>query len=179
MQKRKPFLVKENFQLKFTAGFTAILTAGIFFAAVLIYNRLNEILERAAFSSHLSLESSGELFWRTIFEINLFAAGAGLLLAFTVVVGAHFYLERFFGSLADGLEKIAQGDFSFRLKRKGSRWVGGLVDEFNLSVFRLEEDAEKIKDLLGNSLKILSSREKSTATQLKIMAEKLRKVKTV
>lgn len=177
MQKRKPFFVKDNFQLKFIFCYVAILTGGILAATCLIYHSLEGIVEEAAFSSHLSLTSSGELFWRTIVQVNLLISGASVLAGLMVITVAHCYLEVFFRSLAQGLERLAKGDFSFRLKIKG-RWLGRqLLSDVNSAAARLEENSEEIKGLLGHSLALLRSDRPNALSEIKAIYHKLRRIR--
>ena len=177
MQKRKPFFVKDNFQLKFIFCYVAILTGGILVAAYLIYRSLEGIVEEAAFSSHLSLTSSGELFWRTIAQVNLWIAGASVLAGLMAITVVHCYLEVFFRSLAQGLERLAKGDFSFRLTIKG-RWLGRpLLNDVNSAAARLEENSKEIRELLGHSLALLRSDRPNVVSEIKAIYHKLRRIR--
>ena len=112
MQRRKPFFIKDNLQLKFLVCFALVLAAGIFSAAVLICRAGWQRVEKQAFSSHLSLDSSGQLFFQVISEINLKAACVTVLVGLLFVVFMHIYLEDFFRRLAEGLKRLGEGDFS-------------------------------------------------------------------
>ena len=175
MQKRRPFFIKNNFQLKFILCYIAVLALGVLLSAWLIYRALEGIIEEAAFSSHLSLASSGDLFWRTIVQINLWIAVASALISLVVIIAVHVYLEIFFRSLGQGLDNLAKGDFSFRLKTRG-RWFGRqLMSDVNGAAARLDDNAKEIRKLLHQSLELLRSDRPEILSELKAAHQKLRR----
>lgn len=147
MVQRKPFFVKGNSQLKFLFCFVVICAAGISLATVLIYRSVWDLVEQASFSSHLSVRTSAELFRGVIVDVNMKVAvatmGAGLLF----ILWMHLYLQTFFSCVRDGLAKLGDGDFSFRLKVRGSRQGAGLSAQFNGIAWDMAQRAGEIKEV--------------------------------
>lgn len=154
-----------------------LLMIGIFSAAVVIYYSLKDTFEKAAFTSHLSFGSSGELFWQTILQINLIAAGISVLIGMLVTILAHFYLESFFRSLAEGLKQLGDGDFSFRLKTKGRWWGGGLLNDFNKVAEDIKKNDAALKETLNDIILEINSRQQTALEEIKLLHSRLRQIK--
>ena len=169
MKKRKPFFIRGNFQLKFLLFYAAILAAGIFSAVYFIYRVLQGVVEEAAFSSHLSLNSSGELFWPTIVQVNILIATISVLMGLLAIVGIHYYLEKFFHDLGEGLNRLAQNDFSFRLKTKGRWWVRQLFDDFNGKMEELQKERQRIGALTDSLVATIDERRPGMLKEIKFI----------
>ncbi len=167
MKKRKPFFISGNFQLKFLLSYALILAAGIFFSVYFIYCSLKGILEKAAFSSHLSLSSTGELFWLTIVRINILIAMISVLAGFLAIALIHAYLDRFFHKLVAGLKAWGREDFSLRLKTKGSWWVQHLFDDFNRKAGALDKDNERFMGLVDSLIATINERRPGMLQKIK------------
>ncbi len=176
MKKRKPFFIRNNFQLKFIIGFISLLVIATLISTFFIERLLQNIVEEAAFSAHLSVGSSGELFWRTIVKVNVIAAGVSVIGGLFMILGMYFYLEFFFRSLASGLNRWANGDFSFRFRTK-NKWFGRkLLNDFNETAQPLDDRASKIR-LLTESLKtLLNTNQQGAFRDIKAAHDKLRKI---
>ncbi len=173
MQRRKPFFIKNNLQLKFLACFVLVLAAGIFSAAVWICRAGWQQVEKHAFSSHLSLDSSGELFSRMIVEINLKVACATVLVGLLFVAFMHICLEGFFRRLAEGLKRLGEDDFSVRLKTK-NRWFGRvLLVEFNDVAAGLQKRSTRMKEYIEGSLSAVEKNSTHMIEELKQFFEKI------
>lgn len=173
MRKRKPFFIRGNFQLKFLLFYAAILATGIFSAVYLIYRALQGVVEEAAFSSHLSLSSSGELFWPAIVRINIMIAGISVLAGLLAIAGIHYYLDGFFHDLGEGLDRLAKSDFSFRLRTKGRWWVRSLVDDFNQKMEALQKDSERTGALADSLITAIDERRPEMLKEIKSIHSKL------
>jgi len=154
-----------------------VLAIGICSAAFLIYRALALLVEDAAFSSHISLVSTGELFWNVILKVNLYAVSIILVVGLLIIVSTHIYLQFFFHTLANGLDRLAKGDYSFRL-RKG-KWLGGrLIEEFNKAVMAMENASAKAKKLIDSSItniETLCPEQKQSLEEIKSIHNKLRR----
>ena len=145
MRKRKLFLVRENFQLKIVLLYIFILVCGILGVTVFIYRILADIVEKAAFSAHLSYASSGELFLGTILRTNLVVGGVSVLVLLFIIGFLHIYLNKIFYSLQKGIKHMAQGTYTHRITTKG-KWLGKeLLHDYNLVAESLDKKkTEKI-----------------------------------
>lgn len=130
----------------------AVLAGGVLAAVYLIYLSSDEIIEMAAFSSHLSFSSTGELFYRTIIETNLMISAIIIFIGMVLIAMAHLYLESFFRSLAWALARLAEGDYSFRLKIRGGWLVSGLLHEVNWLIEKFDEDSKERIHLIDTLL---------------------------
>jgi len=157
MIKRKRFIIKGNIHLKFIICFLTVIAGGVLIAVYLIYRSSNEIVEKATFSCHLSVNSTGELFYRTILETNLLIAGISVIMGLVAIGFFHLYLESFFLSLAEALRRMARGDFDFRLKTKGGWMVSRLLKDVNGLIANLENDSLETTRLLDSLLGALDS----------------------
>ncbi len=176
MQRRKPFFIKDNLQLRFLVCFVLVLAAGIFSAAVLICRAGWQRVEEQAFSSHLSFDSSGQLFSRMILEVNLKVACATVLIGLLLVVFMHIYLEDFFRRLAEGLKRLGEGDFSVRLEIK-NRWFGRvLLVEFNDVAAGLQKTSAQMREYIQGSLSAVENNSSHMIEDLKQLSEKFQKL---
>lgn len=172
MQRRKPFFIKDNLQLGFLVCFVFVLAAGIFSAAVLICRAGWQAVEKHAFSSHLSLGSSGQLFSRMILEVNFKVACVTVLLGVLFVIFMHIYLEDFFRRLAGGLKCLGEGDFSVRLETK-NRWFGCvLLVEFNDVAAGLQKTSTQMREYIRGSLSAVENNSSHMIEDLKQLSEK-------
>lgn len=152
--KRKPFFIKGNFQLKFILCFIGLLITGIGLSVMFIYGALNYILETASFSAHMSFTTSGQLLWWTILKINLLISSIIIVIAIFMGVIVHVYSENLFHILSEGLDHLKQGDFSFRIKRKG-RWGGkNLIGQFNHLATGLYKRLELTRTMLNEAIQL-------------------------
>lgn len=172
MQRRKPFFVKDNLQLKFLVCFALVLAAGIFSAAVLICRAGWQRVEKQAFSSHLSLDSSGQLFFQVISEINLKVACVTVLVGLLFVIFMHIYLEDLFRHLADGLKRLGEGDFSVRLATK-NRW---LSVEFNDAAASLQKTSTQAREYIQGSLSAVENNSSHMIEELKQLSGKFQEL---
>ena len=176
MQRRKLFFIKDNLQLRFLACFVFVLAAGIFSAAVLICRAGWQRVEKQAFSSHLSLDSSGQLFFQVISEINLKVACVTVLVGLVFVVFMHIYLEDFFRHLAGGLRRLGEGDFSVRLKTK-NRWFGrAILIEFNDAAASLQKTSTLKREYVQGSLSAVENNSSHMIEDLKQLSGKFQKL---
>ena len=176
MQRRKPFFIKDNFQLGFLVCFALVLTVGFFSAAVLICRAGWQVVEKQAFSSHLSLDSSGQLFFQVISEINLKAACVTVLAGLLFVVFMHIYLEGLFRRLAEGLRRLGEGDFSVRLETK-NRWFGRVLSvEFNDVAAGLQKTSAQMREYIQGSLSEAENNSSHMIEELKQLFEKFQKL---
>lgn len=176
MQRRKPFFIKDNLQLKFLVCFVLVLAAGIFSAAVLICRAGWQTVEKHAFSSHLSLGSSGQLFFRMILEVNSKVACVTVLLGVLFVIFMHFYLEDVFRRLARGLKSLGEGDFSIRLKTK-NRWFGRVLwVEFNDAAASLQKTSTQMREYIQGSLSAVEDHSPRMIEDLTQLSEKLQQL---
>lgn len=143
MIRRQKFFIRGNVHLKFIFSYVAVLAGGIFAAVYLIYLSSNDIVEKASFSSHLAFSSTGELFYRAIMQTNLMIAAIIALIGMVLIASAHFYLEFFFRSLAQALDRLAKGDYSFRLKIRGGWLFSGLIKNFNSLIEKMDEESKE------------------------------------
>ena len=173
INKRKPFFLKENLNLKFIACFAAAIMAGTTAAAFLIYNRFQDILEKTAFSSHLSLSSSGELFRDIVFKVNFWVAVISIILGLCMIMMTHYFLENFFRHLNSGLNQLARGDFSFRLSEKFHPIGGFLFEDFNLMAGVMDKKAKEIIATLDAAQKNLQSESPIMLEKTKLIHKKL------
>jgi len=154
MKKRKSFFIKGNFQLKFILLFVALLAVEIAFGIFWVYRVLEKIIEKAAFSSHLSLQSSMELFWGTVIRVNMIMAAVSILVGILVIVLGHMYLQKFLDAVSQVLREWAKGDFSTHLKTK--RWWGGTLardmNKVSSDIRRQSGDISKTIDFLEKLL---------------------------
>ncbi len=157
MIKRKPFFIRGNFQLVFILSYVLILAAGVLCDSALIYHMIKGILERAAFSSHLNLDSSGDLFWGTILKVNFLLSCAIIAVGLLAITTIYVYLESFFATLSQGLEKLAAGKVSFRLRRRRLPGMRSFTKDFNEAAHALEKEAADIRAGLEWILSALNS----------------------
>lgn len=172
MQRRKPFFVKDNIQLKFLVSFVLVLAAGIFSAAALICRAGWQRVEKQSFSSHLSLDSSGQLFFQVISEINLKVACVTVLAGLLFVVFMHIYLEDLFRRLAEGLRRLGEGDFSVRLKTR-NRW---LSIEFNDVAAGLQKTSTQMREYVQGSLSAVENNSSHMIEDLKELSGKFQEL---
>ncbi len=176
MRRRKPFFIKGNFQLNFLVCFGFVLAAGISSAAVLICRAGWQVVEKHAFSSHLSLDSSGQLFFRTIVEVNLKVACVTVVVGLLFVIFMHTYFEDFFRHLAEGLKRLGEGDLSVRLKIK-NRWFGRvLLVEFNDAAAGLQKTSAQMRGYIQGSLSAVEKNSSHMVEDLKQLSGKLQKL---
>lgn len=172
--KRKPFFIKGNFQLKFILCFISLLILGVSFSALMIHEALNHILEEASFSAHMSLSTSGQLLWRTIIQINVLMGSMIIAMGLLMGLIVHFYSETLFYVLAKGLDHLKQGDFSFRIKRKG-QWAGkNLIGQFNHVASGLSKRLELTCTLLNEAIKLTQQKNEDMAEKLEQIHKKIR-----
>lgn len=176
MQRRKPFFIKDNLQLKFLVCFVFVLAVGISSAAVLICRAGWQRVEKHAFSSHLSLDSSGQLFFRMILEVNLKVACVTVLLGVLFVIFMHICLEDIFRCLAGGLKRLGEGDFSVRLKTK-NRWFGRvLLVEFNDAADGLQKTSTQMREYIRGSLSAVEDHSPRMIEDLKQLSGKFQEL---
>lgn len=174
MQRRKPFFIKDNLHLEFLVCFVLILAAGFFAAAVLICRAGWQAVETQSFSSHLSLDSSGQLFFRMILEVNLKVACATVLIGLLFVIFMRIYLEDFFRRLAEGLKRLGEGDFSVRLK---NRWFGrALSAEFNDVAASLQKMSAQMRECIQGSLSAVEDNSSHMVEDLKQLSGKFQEL---
>ena len=176
MRKRKPFFIRGNFQLKFIFFFVILLMASVFSAVFFIHRSLEGVIEEAAFSSHLSLSSSGELFWRTILQVNLAVAAISVLIGVLIVGWIYFYLENFFRSFVKKLEKLSEGDFAVRIETKKRWWGRQLVADFNAVAGQLEKNSKEVKKITEALITAVDSRPEEALKKIKSLHGSLSKI---
>ena len=176
MRQRALFIFRGNFQLAWLLVLAALVAIGIAAAAILNYQAMGNILEAAAFSSHLSLRSSGELIWRTILEVTLLAGGISLLVGCLVIAVALVHLESLFHSLTDGLEQLAHGDYSFRLETKGKRWGYSLLSTFNGAAKEFERRHRQLRMIFDRFNAALSATPQQQLDRAKALQQELRRI---
>ncbi len=145
-------------------------------AAALVYTRLEESLEKAAFSSHLSFSSSSELFWQIVWDVNLWVAVISIVLGQCLISAMRHLLENFFRHLNLGLNELARGHFSFRLPGK-FHWIGGfLFEDFNLMASVMDKKVKKIMAILDAAQKNLQLDSPIIVEKIKSIHQKLKMV---
>lgn len=172
-QKRKPFFIQGNFQLKFILYFTAVLASGILTAAILICQMAARAVEKAAFSSHLSMTSSADLVRQIIMDVNwrvgAFCVLAGLLAA----VFMYFYLQKFFGTLADYLRELAGGKFSSRLMGFEVLLDRSLSEQYNAMAGQMDRNYTNIKEILDDAIVAIDRNDPVMIQRLKSLTDEL------
>jgi hypothetical protein len=171
--KRKPFFIKGNFQLKFILCFIFILVFSTGLAALLIFRLSADVIERAAFSSHLSFGNSGELVGRIILEANV-KAGLFCVLSGLLMIGLmHFYLGIFFRTLANHLRDLGAGKFSPPLK--GPCVLPGrfLVEQYNRLAEERSSGLAAINKIVSKSLLAMEAETPAGMEELESLAEEL------
>ncbi len=152
MKRRQKFFIRGNFHLKFILSYAAVLAAGILIAVYLIYLSSMDIVERAIFSSHLSVSSTGELFYRAIMQTNLMIAAIIAFIGIVLIASAHLYLEFFFSSLTRALDRLAGGDYSFRFRIRGGWLFSGLIESVNSLIEKMDEESKERTRLIDKFL---------------------------
>ena len=176
INKRKLFFIKENFNLKFIICFVGGAVVGTAVAAFLVYTRLEDSLEKAAFSSHLSFSSSSELFSRIVWDVNLWVAVISIILGQCLIMAMRHFLENFFRHLNFGLNELARGHFSFRLPGKFHGIGGFLFEDFNLMASVMDKKLKEIMSILDAAQKNLQSDSPAMVEEIKSIHRKLKEV---
>lgn len=177
MKRRVPCLLRGNFQMAFLIGLAALVALGILAAAACNYLALEQIFERASFSAHLSAASSGELVWRAVVEMTLLTAGSSLLVGCVAIVCALWYLEGLFQALADGLQRLTQGQRAVRLPTKGWWWGRRLLREFNGAAAALDQRAGQSRESLERVMAELSVGGREWLSSAKALQSRLRQLR--
>lgn len=149
--KRRPFFIKDNFQLSFIAGFIALLFIEIMLADFFIYELSRKAVEDAAFSSHLSLERSAQILGPIILKVNICFIAVTFLLAVLTSAAAYYRLHIVFAGIVEGFNKLKKNNTSVRLKLRGTKPARELIGEFNKAAESLDKRAENLT-LIMNSL---------------------------
>lgn len=148
MIQRARCVVRGNFQLAFLLALAAVAALGLLAAAALNERALEAAVEAAAFTAHPSFASSGELIWRALLTINLMAVGCSVLIACGAILGATWYLERLFRTLAEAVARLAGGQPTVRARAATPCWGGDLLRAFNAAAESLQRRDAKASALL-------------------------------
>ncbi|MDO8663125.1 MAG: hypothetical protein Q7K98_07930 [Candidatus Omnitrophota bacterium] len=130
-QKRKPFLLKGNFQLTFILGFTLFLFIEVIAAGFAIYILSAKALEDAAFSSHVSFNRSLEIISPIVLKVNIWMILGSIFLACVIILIVYLNLHNLFSKIIQGLENLKNNNTAFRIDLRGNKDTRELIKEFN------------------------------------------------
>lgn len=137
--KRKRFFIKGNFQIAFIIGFILILLLEVTLAGLFIYRLSQEALEKAAFSSHITIDRSAQLIKPIILKVNIYTMLAIVLIAGLAVMIANLRLHALFSKIIKGLENLRDNNTSFHIKPHGRKQARELIKEFDQAASYLDK----------------------------------------
>ncbi|MCR4336627.1 MAG: hypothetical protein NUV91_02315 [Candidatus Omnitrophica bacterium] len=157
IKKRRKFFIKENFQLQFILCCVLIIMAGVVGTILFIFCSAEKILEEVVFSSHLDLKTSVELFGEMIVRANIQMALMTFFLCVLIIAYRFAFLKFYFYSFIKGLNHLANGNFSFRLKERiwlGDQW---LSKDFNALANKMDRRSREVESLLKQAINVVDS----------------------
>ncbi|MBI3996236.1 MAG: methyl-accepting chemotaxis protein [Candidatus Omnitrophica bacterium] len=174
MRRRVPFVWQGNLQLGWLLLLVIVVALGLLAAAWFNYGALETIFKQEVFSAHLSAVSSEALVWRAIVEVTLLSAGATLFIGAIVLLGALWYLERLFRTLSAGLERLASGAFSYRIRSAGILGGSTLVQAFNRAAESMQQRADTLRALIKTGITTAGAEDPARLAQLRTLQHQLR-----
>ena len=161
--KRKSFFIKKNFQVSFIICFIGILLLEVTTASFIIYKLSGELIENAAFSSHLIIDTSGEIITPVIIKVNTYVVIISIILACTIAA-IMFQRRRFlFSQIIAGIQNIKNNNTSFRVKPFGRKNSRMLIKEFNSAADHLDKRMFDLRQTLNS---LLEAKELDQITKL-------------
>lgn len=149
--KRKPFFLKNNFQIAFIVGFVLLLLVEVASAGFLIYKLSEGAIENEAFSSHININTTAQLIKPIIFKVNIYTMLTSILLAGLVIAITYLRLHFLFRKIITGLERLGD-NAPFYIKPRGRKQARELIKEFDQAASYLEKRMNALHSVLDSLL---------------------------
>lgn len=150
--KRKSFFLKGNFQIAFIIGFILLLLLEVMLAGFFIYRLSEETLEKAAFSSHITIDRSAQLIKPVILKVNIYTMLMIVLIAGLAVTITNLRLHALFSKIIKGLENLKDNNTSFQIKPHGRKQARELIKEFNQAASYLDKRLAGLRHVIDSLL---------------------------
>ena len=151
-QKRKPFLIKGNFQLTFILGFTLFLLIEVIAAGFAIYILAEKTLEDLAFSSHINFNKSLEIISPIVIKVNIWMILCSIFVACAITAITCINLHSLFSKIIQGLENLKNNHTSSRINPRGNKDTRELIKEFNHTAAYLDKNMQDLRTTLDSLL---------------------------
>lgn len=172
--KRKPFFLRKNFQMNFIMGFVALLFIEVSLSGLLIYSLSAAAVEKAAFRSHITINSGAQIIGPIILKVNACGIIVSVLLAALAVAITYRRNRELFNKLTEGLDNLRDNNLSFRIEERGSKKTKAFINEFNEAASSFEQRLNNLRFILDCAIaeKELKNIEKLHARLYSIIAER-------
>ncbi len=144
--RRRKYVINSGLQMRFSFLFIIVALLGNVLA-VGLFNILSlKKLEAARWSTHLSVESTGELLYPVFLYVNI---GAFLFITLLFIIIGAWMLRKTTGPLirmSKDINRIAEGDLSSQIVLRQKDEFKDVADELNIMTEKLRERFINIKD---------------------------------
>lgn len=151
-QKRRLFLLKENFQIIFITSFVLLLFVEVMAAGLCIYKLTNKSIEQAAFKSHLAVNSGAQIIAPIILKVNIYGILISILMAVLIAAMTFYRIRVLSAKLVKGLQSLADNTTTLLIQPYGGENTRQLIREFNHAASFLDKRQADLRSLLDSLL---------------------------
>jgi methyl-accepting chemotaxis protein len=144
-QKRRIYLVKKDFQLKFILKFCLILLAGVIVSTGLLFFLSQDTLTSSFQDSRLQIKSTGLAILPAVIYTNLFALGLVILAAIIVILFITHKIAGPLFRLEKELIRIGNGDLTGRITLRERDQITEIADSINKAADKLHQKVQEIQ----------------------------------
>jgi len=144
-QKRRIYLVKKDFQLKFILKFCLILLAGVIVSTGLLFFLSQDTLTSSFQDSRLHIKSTGLAILPAVIYTNLFTLGLVILTAIVVILFITHKIAGPLFRLEKELTRIGNGDLTGRISLREEDQITEIADSINKTADQLHKKIQEIQ----------------------------------
>jgi len=144
-QKRRIYLVKKDFQLKFILKFCLILLAGVIVSTGLLFFLSQDTLTSSFQDSRLQIKSTGLAILPAVIDTNLFTLGLVILAAIIVILFITHKIAGPLFRLEKELTRIGNGDLTGRITLREKDQITEIADSINKVADQLHQKVQEIQ----------------------------------
>jgi len=175
MHRRRNYLIKKKFQVKFLMPFVVLLIIEGFLIAGLLFHASNDTLTTGYNNSMLKVESTPSYFFVTIMYIMLISAiGVGLAGLVVFIILSHRIAGPLFRFEKD-VNEVASGDLTKRIRLRKTDQLTEIQEALNMLVGTLDDRIGKIRNELAEVSELLAKDDSPhTVAQIKSTIARLK-----